>query len=225
MSPTAASPWTTRTFGEAELCVTRLADHATPEGSDWLDAGERARFATLGAAIQRERFLTVRWLLRQALSRRLPGDAGDLAFDAPRGAKPRIASANPDGLKFNLSHTGDTLAVLTAFDREPGVDIETPRPGRDSLALARRYYDPREIAWLERLPSDARAEGFLRLWTLKEALLKAMGLGLRAGLASCVLDIADDRPRLVACTAGPARAWTLESFRLDDGSHCAVALG
>lgn len=91
--------------------------------------------------------------------------------------KPHI----PGGPEFNLSH-GGTLAVLAVSDRAVGVDCEDARRGA-SKALLRRVLTPEE--WED----SPAAIPFSRLWTRKEAVMKACGLGLGLAPASyCVLD-------------------------------------
>ncbi|SMF97513.1 4'-phosphopantetheinyl transferase superfamily protein, partial [Methylomagnum ishizawai] len=63
-------------------------------------------------------------------------------------------------------------------DLEFGVDAECLERSPDALALAERFCSAREAAWLGSLPPEARQGEFLRLWTLKEAVAKATGLGL-----------------------------------------------
>ena len=57
-----------------------------------------------------------------------------------------------------------------------GVDIQQHR-AVDTEALVQRYFTPEERAWWESV-SDNREEAFFRLWTAKESLLKAEGVGL-----------------------------------------------
>lgn len=85
-----------------------------------------------------------------------------------------------------------------------GVDVERLRPSPRGAAIARSRFDPREAAALEAVPEDGRDEAFLRLWTAKEAVLKARGTGLTGGLDSfAVLDGEVDAPD------GP---WALAAF-------------
>jgi 4'-phosphopantetheinyl transferase len=107
----------------------------------------------------------------------------------PDGAVPRLergphgkpfAADLPD-LEFNLSHTGSQVLLACARRQALGVDIE-PETRRFSAGLARRFFAPREAAALDRLPEPLRHAAFLRLWTHKEALLKALGVGLHFGL-------------------------------------------
>jgi phosphopantetheinyl transferase len=52
----------------------------------------------------------------------------------------------------------------------------------ESDLVARRFFSPEDNAWLKSLPGAARRAAFYRLWTLKEAILKADGRGLEGGL-------------------------------------------
>jgi 4'-phosphopantetheinyl transferase len=61
-----------------------------------------------------------------------------------------------------------------------GVDVE--KLGRVSLAVAERHFSAAESAQLRALPPEAQPRRFVQLWTLKEAYLKAVGIGLAGGL-------------------------------------------
>lgn len=97
--------------------------------------------------------------------------------------KPRLAApAGGAPLEFNLAHSGGLVALAVAR-HGVGVDVEAiaPLPGLD--ALAARCLDAAErAAWLA-APAAGRLDAFLRLWTRKEACLKAAGTGLVDHLA------------------------------------------
>ena len=63
-----------------------------------------------------------------------------------------------------------------------GVDVEHEGRIVAALDLARRFFTPREAAELSSLPPEQQRTAFLRLWTLKEAFLKALGVGLAKSL-------------------------------------------
>ncbi|MBB5983014.1 4'-phosphopantetheinyl transferase superfamily protein [Kribbella solani] len=89
--------------------------------------------------------------------------------------RPRIA-----GLAVSLSYTQQWVVVAASSDGPLGVDLEELRP-RDFQPLVDRWYTPQERDWLRAQPDQLIA--FLRLWTAKEAVGKALGLGLHhAGL-------------------------------------------
>lgn len=95
--------------------------------------------------------------------------------------RPRLMTGDAfSGLHVSISHSRDHVAAALSAVGPIGVDIE---PLRDvpALALSRRWFDETEADWLATLPEGERSGEFLRLWTLKEATGKALGLGLRRG--------------------------------------------
>lgn len=97
--------------------------------------------------------------------------------------KPYLADRR---LSFNLSHSGE-LAVLAVGPAELGVDVEFMGRAVDFLQLSRRFFAQPEWEWLD-TQEDPR-EPFYRIWTRKEAYIKALGTGLRHPLdAFCVLE-------------------------------------
>ncbi len=64
------------------------------------------------------------------------------------------------------------------MDREVGVDLEKIREDVDGAAIVRRYFHPNEIQRLSETPEPQRLREFFRLWTRKEAWLKAKGQGM-----------------------------------------------
>lgn len=78
-----------------------------------------------------------------------------------------------------------------------GVDVE-PLSRRTDVALAERYFAAPEVQYvLDHRDAEARLAAFLRVWTLKEALIKAIGTGLTMPLADFAFEgIDDERPRV-----------------------------
>jgi 4'-phosphopantetheinyl transferase len=108
-----------------------------------------------------------------------------------------------------------------------GVDVEPCDREIDVERLAARFFDASEVAALRALGERERRDRFFDLWTLKEAVAKALGLELPPALASVALEI-DDRPagpdlRLVRSPAGEGAAWQLALFTPIAGYRMAVA--
>jgi 4'-phosphopantetheinyl transferase len=81
-----------------------------------------------------------------------------------------------DGLWVSVSHGHDLVAVAASAAGPVGVDVENRR-SFEVASLAKRWFDPAELAWMAAQPDEV--EAFLRLWTAKEAVGKALGRGLR----------------------------------------------
>lgn len=89
-------------------------------------------------------------------------------------------------LHFNQSHTQAAFAFAIAQGDEVGVDVEGNR-GRveHKRGVAKRFFHPDEADWLEQFcDEEAYVQAFIRIWTRKEAYLKALGLGLSKPLDS-----------------------------------------
>ena len=76
-----------------------------------------------------------------------------------------------------------------------GVDIEVAR-NVDARRIAQRYFAASELALLDTLDGQARERAFFRLWTLKEAAVKALGEGLAGNLARLEFDLGGNPPAL-----------------------------
>lgn len=79
--------------------------------------------------------------------------------------------------EFNISHSGD-VCVLVTGDRPVGIDIE--KSDSKNLSIAERLFSDKEYEWMSSDP----VVRFHRIWTLKESLLKAAGVGLVDDLKS-----------------------------------------
>lgn len=104
-------------------------------------------------------------------------DAKEVRFACDRLGKPYAVDLP---VQFNLSHSG--LYALCAVSARPvGADIQVLRPVKDTLI--RRVCSPEELDYLrwqgDRSLQTAR---FIQLWTVKEALLKCRGTGIRTEL-------------------------------------------
>ncbi len=121
-------------------------------------------------------------VLRRILAGYLEAAPESLAFATAERGKPSLvrppgARAGPD-LRFNLSHSGDALAIIVTCGGEVGVDVESPERACHADDLAQRHFPPEEWESLRRLPEAERRAHFLRSWVCKEAFAKATGSGL-----------------------------------------------
>lgn len=144
--------------------------------------------------------------LRRLLAAYRNGDADELALETGAHGKPALADGS---LAFNLSHSGDCAALAIARGVEVGVDLESPSRPRPHAALAQRYFCRREAEAIAATIGSERETAFLRLWTAKEAVLKALGRGLAFGLDRLEFDLSTEPPTLcrIAPDGGSSADW------------------
>ena len=164
-----------------------------PAYRNLLSAEEAARWQRYARADDRARFLTTRALLRTVLSERLGLAPADLCFSVDRWGKPHVVrAATAPVVHFNLSHARGMAVLAVCGTAAVGVDVEDERRAVNAEALTLRYFAPEELAALRALPEDMRRLSFLHLWTLKEAYVKALGMGLRIPLDRFAFALRDD---------------------------------
>lgn len=134
-----------------------------------LTAAEQDRAGRFVVAHARRTFVIAHALLHEALAR--AGVTAPVFAESAQG-KPRLA--DPD-VHFNLSHTEGLVAAALSRDAEIGVDVEARRDMPDRDGVARTVFRPEEIAGMK--ASAAPVARFFQLWTAKEAVMKATGLG------------------------------------------------
>lgn len=180
--PQLSTPWIW--FGTLDALRIRLGQY-----TDLLDDGERTRAARFRFEVDRERYILGHGLLREVLARHTGIPAGEIVMPRGEFGKPFL-EGHP--VHFNLSDTKD--AVLVAVHREPiGADVETMNRRTDHGQVADHYFTPREVDSIG-VAADGKRR-FLELWTRKEAVLKACGVGLMDDLHS--LEVCEEENRLV----------------------------
>lgn len=198
----------------------RLDAGAGPADEALLSEDEAARGRRFVSEALRQRFVAARAGLRARLAGHLGVDPRGLVFVENAWGKPRLAR-HPT-LHFSLSHSGDYAVLAASEALEVGADIERVRE-LDHLDLARRYFHPGEVVAIEGAgEADAQRLAFFRLWTLKEAVVKALGRGLSIPLDSFELSISDRAPRMVRSPEGAPAGWWLHLETAEDakGDYC-----
>ncbi|HUP58260.1 MAG TPA: 4'-phosphopantetheinyl transferase superfamily protein [Bdellovibrionota bacterium] len=145
------------------------------------------------------------------------------------GSEPPSFTIGPEGkpsvpgIEFNLTHTADE--ALFAVSRETAVGIDLERTARDSRLelISERFFQPAEIAWMKGAKDPAAL--FFRLWTAKEALIKAMGTGAFRSLHS--LEVAERGGKLVVARVpaeyGSPADWELVELQARSGLAACLA--
>lgn len=146
----------------------------------WLIPFEQATVAGF-SGLRRREYLCSRWLIRQALA----GTSGTASGDCrPVDGRP-VCSDHPPGWHLSLSHSHGLSACGVSATPGLGLDIEPRHRHPHWQKVVRRWFTPGEQAWLL---SGNRCEDFLKVWTLKEAWLKATGRGIAGNLQTLEVD-------------------------------------
>jgi 4'-phosphopantetheinyl transferase len=192
-----------------------------------LSDDERQRLARLRRERDRQAFLVAHALVRSALSRYADVPPEAWTFAANHWGRPEIAGPGAlPALHFSLSHTSGLTACAVALGCDCGVDVESFDRGGDPLRIARRVLSPKELADLEAQAAEAQRERFLAYWTLKEAYVKARGLGLTHPLREFSFTLTGDRVRIefAAPADDVASSWQFASLRPTPRHVLAVAV-
>lgn len=202
-----------------------LSTALPPGRTAWLSNEERARADRFLRAEDRWRFIESHVALRLILARYGGWQPQDLIFGQDAGGKPVLATHQRAGLHFNLSHSGSLALVGISCAASIGVDVEAIRPIDDPLPIARAHFHRNEVEVLTQTPQALRKQAFFRLWTRKEAVVKALGTGLMLALDGFdVSTSAPSAPTVAWEGADPTGCgWSLSDFDLGPEAAGAVA--
>ena len=205
----------------------RLAESDCGAAHDLLSDSERARCRRFLFEEDRVSFIVAHALLRTALSRYAATRPGDWRFSTSGRGRPEIDTPPTcPRLRFNLSHSRGLVACAVTLDRDVGVDVERMDRGARTGALAERHFSSPEKLLLASLPSLGAHALFFSLWTLKEAYVKARGLGLGIPLDAVSFQVVPGMPPVASFAPGhdeDARAWQFALLEPRPGYRLAVA--
>jgi 4'-phosphopantetheinyl transferase len=198
-------------------------DHARERALTFLGPAELARARRYRVDADRDMFLVGRVMARLLVGRAL--DVPPTAWSWHEGPRGRPGIAEPETpLHFNLAHSAGLVVCALAPASEVGVDVEDLRRPSVERGMVRRYCSPAEIADID-AQGAAWSDRFLVYWTLKEAYLKARGLGIALPLASISFSIDGDAPSVafLGRLAGLETRWAFDLVRVTDRHLVATA--
>lgn len=191
-----------------------------------LSGPERQRHDAFKSQDARLQYLAGRGLVRTTLSRYRDIAPEQWRFLANRHDRPFV---DPElgiaDLHFNLSHTHGLVVCAVGAIEEIGVDVERRDRDVGLDELAPVVLAPAELKRFAKLPLAARPEFFFARWTLKEAYVKARGMGLSLPVKDICLDIGGASPTMSFTSAiddDPSR-WRLWSLRLTEEHVAGIA--
>ena len=161
-----------------------VPDAVTAAARTLLSDREKARADRFVYDRHRRRYTVAQGYLRRVLGQLTGTVPKNVHFHFEKHGKPFL----PGGPSFNQSHSEERIMIAVAADGRVGVDIEEIRPVKYLLGLADKNFASDESARLHAVPDHERLTLFFRLWTRKEAFLKALGFGLTHPLRSFSVD-------------------------------------
>jgi 4'-phosphopantetheinyl transferase len=201
------------------------ADALAGRWENALDAEEREQRRRFRRAEDRELYALAHILLRVSLSQHAPVPPEGWSFVRGAYGKPELAPplAKATGLHFSLAHSAATAVCAIRSDAPVGIDVEPVDRPIDPVELADVVLGPSEKKALLELEDDARRRHFLALWTLKEAYVKAIGLGLTFSVTDCMFDLEQPKVRFASHVADDPAAWWFDQVLLDGRDFVSVA--
>jgi len=197
------------------------------ELSGLLSPAEHARASRFRNAPDAQRFITGRVLARSLLETIGGQPASSWSLEPDSNGRPRLGGAFAEArIDFNITHTSGLVACALTRDMAVGVDAEKRVDMPDLTSIATRFFAPAEIATLEATPAHQRVDTFFRIWTLKEAFVKARGGGLSIPLDSFAFDLDSAPPAcdMTGTSETDAESWRFQLWEPSETHTMALAV-
>ncbi|MBL1209923.1 4'-phosphopantetheinyl transferase superfamily protein [Geminocystis sp. GBBB08] len=192
-----------------------------------LSPDEQERINRFSSKSLKEYFIIYRGYLRIILSQYLTIKPDEICFTYSSKGKPLLDQKILSNIKFNLSHKNN-YAVYAISKYNVGIDLEKIDEKVRVENIAKRYFCHDEFDYLINLESSKKAEYFFKLWTIKEAYLKAIGEGLSGGLDSICFGLNKDNQPIKLVKENHRQKkddnWHFQTWNLLDNYIMSVAI-
>jgi len=188
-----------------------------------LSSAEREKVDRYRLASSQHTALITRAFIRLLLSQYAPSPPQTWQFTVGKMGKPEIEH-NRLGLRFNLSHNDELIVCAICLNNDIGCDIENLSRKISVNAIAKRFFSEQEA---QRIKADPTR--FFEYWTLKEAFVKATGLGISQGLETFSFQINDSKRKKIndnieltfnkGCKQASPQNW-YQALLFPDDKHC-----
>lgn len=205
--------------GEIHVWFGSLDDEADASA---LSADERARAARFHFEQDRRRFISGRAHLRRLLGEILDSSPESIRFGIGEHGKPYLPSG---GIAFSFSRSGGHRLTAVAADGEVGIDLERVDPIPELAEVVRQNFSESERAAVCSCNGAERLAAFYEVWTRKEAVVKALGMGLTAPLQDFSVSVGPNPVRVADAGGSAVGAERLfhADLPLGDGFKAALA--
>ena len=164
-------------------------------------------------------------MLRMLLGIYLKSDCKQISFNYNLHDKPYLF--NNDVIKFNLSHSKDLILFGFTQQQELGVDLEYSGENLEFDEIANIFFHKNECYLLNEANSFRKKEVFFDIWVIKEAIIKAIGLGLNYNIANIEVSVTKNggyQIRAISDTALNLSEWNLYLLEINPDYAAAIAI-
>ena len=146
---------------------------------DFLSDEERRKADRFRFLHHQKQYIVFHGTFRKLLGGYLGVKEKDMVFESRPHGKPRIQKIfNPEDIRFSMSRSSEIGVYAFTLKNEVGVDIEKMRPLPEIDSIVNEYFSDNEKHIYKEVKEKQKEEWFYTVWTRKEALIKAIGLGL-----------------------------------------------
>lgn len=182
-----------------EIHVWKVSTNITPEAfleyKNVLTEKELSNLSFFKFKKARDSYVVSQGALRMLLSGYL--DISPNLVKIGRKVKGKPYSIDDQNLNFNVSNSGQRVAIAFSNDGEVGIDIEKIRSLPDLDEMIDTNFSTAEIRFINTKPEE-KLDRFYRFWTIKESYLKAVGEGMRLTPDSLEFSIDEDCIKLLS---------------------------
>ncbi|MBS1518085.1 MAG: 4'-phosphopantetheinyl transferase superfamily protein [Bacteroidetes bacterium] len=194
-----------------------IPDHTDSIASlnELLSADEFSKAQRYKFPVDKQNYIICRGNLRKILSEYTNEAPQKIRFEYSDKGKPFLKNSE---IFFNLSHSGERCVIAVSRAENLGIDIERIREVKDLLNISAKYFSETEFDLIKKSPPKIRTELFFRIWTLKEAFIKATGEGLSYPLKgfSVLLNAGDSHSVNIRNRAEENDLWSLFSLECNE---------
>jgi 4'-phosphopantetheinyl transferase len=195
-----------------------------------LSPAERTRLESLHFERDRNLYLASHMFLRNVLCIHQNKDPADWQFEANIFGRPAIVQPQipiSDRLQFSLSHSHEIIAVAITYGWQLGVDVERTKRLIDIDLLAPSVLSNSEKHWFSQLKQSEQERAFICLWTIKESLLKAYGVGLSESFKKISILYSQNNPAVLISSVrslASGSTWSVAFDNISEDFALAVAV-
>lgn len=189
---------------------------------DSLTPAEKEKTRQFKFAKLKQRFIISQGTLRFLLGKYLKTKPEKIIFERNKYGKPYVKNLSTK-IKFNLSHAHNLALFAFTLKHEVGVDIELVRRNFPIGEISKRFFHADENQALLALPAKQRVAAFFNCWVKKEALIKAIGLGLFYALDKFNVDFSANQSKVQIETLAKKSLWAVRKLPVPPNYLAALA--